>query len=85
MTNLTKSTISLAVAGFGTVAILALVPFSITTVPYGHVGVKSSFGKIDLNELEPGLHFIVPIVQHIDLVNTQVQAITYKAHAQGTA
>ena len=61
---------------------LILAPYSFQTVPYGYVGVKTTFGKIDLNELPPGLHFKIPVVQSIQLVNTQVQAITYKGNGK---
>jgi len=74
--------IKIFVTLFGSMILLIIlftfVPLFIMTIPYGYVGVKTTFGKIDLNELPPGLHFRIPIVQDIYLVNTQVQAITYK-------
>jgi regulator of protease activity HflC (stomatin/prohibitin superfamily) len=33
---------------------------SCTTVPAGHVGVVSTFGKVDDAVLDEGLHFIAP-------------------------
>jgi len=34
---------------------------SVTTVPAGHVGVVTTFGKVDNTLLDPGLHFINPL------------------------
>jgi len=34
----------------------------------GKVGVKANFGVVDTNELQPGLHFFIPVVQTITIV-----------------
>ena len=49
-----------------------MTPF--TTVPAGHVGVTSLFGKVDKNELEPGFHLINPLkkVHKMDCRNKQL-------------
>jgi prohibitin 2 len=43
-----------------------------TTVESGFVGVKKTLGKLDSGYLSPGLHFKIPFMQQIILVNTQV-------------
>lgn len=49
--------------------LLALLPlFSCAQIDSGEVGVKSTFGVIDENELSPGIHLFVPGVQSIYVV-----------------
>jgi regulator of protease activity HflC (stomatin/prohibitin superfamily) len=43
-----------------------------TTVQSGFVGVKKTLGKLDSGYLSAGLHFKIPFMQEIILVNTQV-------------
>ncbi len=49
-----------------------LSPF--TTIPAGHVGVTTLFGKVDLEELNEGFHVINPLkkVQRIDCRNKEL-------------
>jgi prohibitin 1 len=42
-------------------------------VPAGNVGVVTNFGQVQVVTLEPGLHVVVPIVQHVTNVDTRVQ------------
>ena len=42
-------------------------------VPAGNVGVVTNFGQVQTVTLEPGLHLVVPIVQHVTNVDTRVQ------------
>ena len=42
-------------------------------VPAGNVGVVTNFGQVQTGTLEPGLHFVMPIVQHVVNVDTRVQ------------
>lgn len=42
-------------------------------VPAGNVGVVTNFGQVQPGTLEPGLHFVMPIVQHVVNVDTRVQ------------
>jgi len=53
------------------VGLFALSPF--TTIPAGHVGVSSLFGKVDSDELSEGFHLINPLkkVQKIDCRNKE--------------
>lgn len=53
----------------------ALTPF--TTIPAGHVGVASLFGKVDTDELPEGFHLINPLkkIQKIDCRNKELTLI----------
>jgi regulator of protease activity HflC (stomatin/prohibitin superfamily) len=42
-------------------------------VPAGNVGVVTNFGSVQTVTLEPGLHIVVPIYQHVTNVDTRVQ------------
>ena len=42
-------------------------------VPPGNVGVVTNFGQVQSGTLEPGLHFVMPIVQRVVNVDTRVQ------------
>ena len=42
-------------------------------VPAGNVGVVTNFGSVQAGTLEPGLHVVVPIVQHVVIIDTRVQ------------
>lgn len=53
----------------------ALTPF--TTIPAGHVGVASLFGKVDTSELPEGFHIINPLkkIQKIDCRNKELTLV----------
>jgi regulator of protease activity HflC (stomatin/prohibitin superfamily) len=42
-------------------------------VPAGNVGVVTNFGQVQTTTLQPGLHIVVPIYQHVTNVDTRVQ------------
>ena len=46
---------------------------SFTTVSAGHSGVITTFGKVSENVLQEGLHFKIPFVQNIVLIDNRVQ------------
>ena len=48
----------------------------------GNVGVLVTMGKYSNNELYPGVHFILPIVQSVIPVDTRVHAINYKGNGK---
>ncbi len=65
--------------GFRVLIILIIIVFlfmfkPFTTIPAGHVGVSSLFGKVDPIELNEGFHFINPLkkVQKIDCKNKEL-------------
>jgi prohibitin 2 len=42
-------------------------------VPAGNVGVVTNFGQVQVGTLDPGLHIVIPILQHVVNVDTRVQ------------
>jgi regulator of protease activity HflC (stomatin/prohibitin superfamily) len=42
-------------------------------VPAGNVGVVTNFGQVQPGTLEPGLHIVAPVIQHVTTVDTRVQ------------
>jgi regulator of protease activity HflC (stomatin/prohibitin superfamily) len=42
-------------------------------VPAGNVGVVTNFGQVQTVTLDPGLHVVIPIYQHVTNVDTRVQ------------
>lgn len=58
------------------VAVLAIAkPF--VTIQSGQVGIKSNFGSYEPTPLQPGLHFFIPFVQNIFIIDTRVRIINY--------
>ncbi len=50
------------------------------TIESGNVGIKITLGKFDNEELMPGLHFKIPIIQDIKIVDVKVHTINYKGN-----
>jgi regulator of protease activity HflC (stomatin/prohibitin superfamily) len=48
----------------------------------GEVGILSTTGKFSPTPLKPGLHFYVPIIQKVILVDTKVHMISYKRNQE---
>ncbi len=73
--------------GFGIVIVAFLVIFGLMFKPWiivneGEVGILSTTGKFSPEPLNPGLHFYVPIVQKVILVDTKVHMISYKRNQE---
>ena len=64
---------------YAIIAIIALLviakPF--VTIQSGEVGIKSNLGKYDPTPLGAGLHFFVPFIQNIFVVDTRMRIINY--------
>ena len=60
-----------AILGILIVVVGVSAPF--VEVPAGNVGVVTNFGSVQPGTLEPGLHIVVPIVQHVAIIDTRVQ------------
>lgn len=62
------------------VAIIAIIfllkPFVI--INSGEVGIQSTAGKYDPIPLEPGIHFFIPIIQKVIVVDTKIRIINYR-------
>ncbi len=48
---------------------------SFKVIPSGYVGVKLNLGKVDFEELKPGLHIIIPAIQ--DIIEMSVRTQSY--------
>jgi regulator of protease activity HflC (stomatin/prohibitin superfamily) len=46
--------------------VVTLASCSVGTIQTGNVGVKTTLGTIDKNEVTPGLYFMFPLIQRID-------------------
>jgi len=57
----------------GVLVIVAGLSSPFTEVPAGNVGVVTNFGSVQPGTLEPGLHIVIPIVQHVAIIDTRVQ------------
>jgi regulator of protease activity HflC (stomatin/prohibitin superfamily) len=57
----------------GALILVAGVSAPFVEVPAGNVGVVTNFGSVQSGTLEPGLHIVVPIVQHVAIIDTRVQ------------
>ncbi|PAF49505.1 hypothetical protein BKH41_02235 [Helicobacter sp. 12S02232-10] len=57
------------------VIILLAKPFVV--INSGEVGIKVTAGKYDNTPLQPGIHFFVPIIQDIIVVDTRVRTINF--------
>ena len=52
---------------------------SFTIVPTGYTGVRTTFGQIDSNVVNPGFAFKIPYVQSIQKVNNKQQDVSFKS------
>ncbi len=70
-------------------ALLIIIGLLLISKPFviinsGEVGIKATAGKFDPAALSPGLHFFVPFIQNIFVVNTKVRIINYTENADAT-
>ena len=74
--NLGKGKSALLFFGAAIIVFLLLAkPFVIITE--GERGILATNGKYEPNALLPGLHFIIPVIQKVYLVDTKVRIINY--------
>ncbi len=59
------------------VIVLMVLAKPFTIVEEGQRGILSTNGKYEANALLPGLHFIIPVIQKVYLVDTKVRIINY--------
>ncbi|MBQ7667950.1 MAG: prohibitin family protein [Clostridia bacterium] len=55
--------------------VITLLGGAFVTIPAGFVGVKTQFGAVVGSELQPGLHFKVPVIQGINKIDCRIQKI----------
>lgn len=58
---------------------------SISVIPTGYTGVKSTFGKVSEKELTTGIHFSAPFVQKIQTISNKQQDATIADKIWGEA
>ncbi len=60
----------------GLIALLVIAkPFVV--INSGEVGIKATAGKYEKDPLRPGLHFFIPFLQQVMVVDTKVRSINY--------
>jgi len=55
----------------GILILLFIVATPFVVIPSGFVGVKLTLGKADMNELPPGLHIIIPMIQQVEKMSVR--------------
>ncbi len=66
------------------VIILLVLAKPFTIIQEGERGILSTNGKYQNNVLLPGLHFIIPVIQKVYVVDTKVRIINYVSHIEAT-
>jgi regulator of protease activity HflC (stomatin/prohibitin superfamily) len=66
-------------------AIIGLIAILVIAKPFvvinsGEVGIKATAGKYEKDPLRPGLHFFIPFLQQVMVVDTKVRSINYTAN-----
>jgi regulator of protease activity HflC (stomatin/prohibitin superfamily) len=64
------------------IIIMFVVAKPFTIVQEGQRGILSTNGKFQDQALLPGLHFIVPVIQKVYLVDTKVRIINYASYVE---
>lgn len=64
------------------IAILLIIAKPFTIINSGELGIKATAGKFAPNTLEPGLHFFIPIIQDIIVLDAKVRMISYSSTEQ---
>ena len=62
---------------------IALIALLFITKPFviideGERGIKVTTGKYEAQSMEPGLHFLVPFIQKVIIVDTKIRIMNYK-------
>jgi regulator of protease activity HflC (stomatin/prohibitin superfamily) len=72
-------TVTRVVMGAGGLILVAVfLLLSVKIVQAGTVGVVTNWGAVQADTLEPGMHLVIPIMQGVHKVNTQVQAHSFQ-------
>ncbi|EEU7820882.1 prohibitin family protein [Campylobacter upsaliensis] len=65
------------------VVLILIVAKPFVIINSGEMGIKARTGQYDPNPLEPGLHFFLPFIDRVIVVDTRVRQINY-ASLEGT-
>jgi regulator of protease activity HflC (stomatin/prohibitin superfamily) len=78
--KMSRKTVSIiTVAGIGILLAAALLASSVTVIPTGYTGVRSTFGQISEKPVSSGLKLKVPLIQSIEKVNNKQQDIVFNS------
>lgn len=77
----TKKIVKIVVIAVCAVLVVGVALTCFTVVPAGHTGVVLTFGAVEENVFDEGLHFKVPLVQTVVQMNNRTQ----KIEADGTS
>jgi regulator of protease activity HflC (stomatin/prohibitin superfamily) len=78
--NVNFRNIMYGLAGTGVLLVGLFVYSGIRIIETGNVGVKSTLGTINPEELEPGLNFAIPIISKIEPIFTKTIMINYSGN-----
>lgn len=67
------------IAGLFT-AVLAVLSLGFMQIGAGHVGVVTSFGQVHADELTPGLHWRMPVLNQVSEIDTRVRAVRVEGY-----
>jgi prohibitin 2 len=76
-----KTTIGLVFACFIGIFIIITMIAGFSPVSSGYVGVKTRFGAVLQTPMEPGLHFIIPYIEHVTQLDTRLKSYPMEAQA----
>ncbi len=62
------------------IGISSIFAFGFTQISAGHVGVVTSFGEVHEQELNPGLHYVMPIFNQVDEIDTRVRGLRVEGY-----
>jgi regulator of protease activity HflC (stomatin/prohibitin superfamily) len=73
----------LTVIGLGFLTIFAIITamMGYSPIASGYVGVKTRFGAVVNTPMDPGLHFIVPYIEHVVQLDTRLKSYPMDAQA----
>jgi regulator of protease activity HflC (stomatin/prohibitin superfamily) len=78
--KMSRKTASIITAtGIGILLAAVLLVSSITVIPTGYTGVRSTFGQISEKPVSSGLKLKVPLIQSIEKVNNKQQDIVFNS------
>lgn len=63
------------------IIVLVVILSSFYTIPSGYVGVKTQFGAVTGEEVQPGLQMKIPFIQNVHKLNCKVQKIEADSNA----
>lgn len=67
---------------FGAIIIFLIIAKPFVIITEGERGILATNGKYEPNALLPGLHFIIPVIQKVYLVDTKVRIINYASRIE---